>query len=60
MGRRPNGTSTVMLFRRSIREIQYGGHKTCRHIVLPRRHIEFLIEFDAVTAQSILHCDGDP
>jgi len=42
-----------MLFRRYLREIQYGGHET-------GHRIEFLIDYDATARQSILHCDGDP
>ena len=42
-----------MLFRQHLREIQYGGHET-------GRHIEFLIYFDEIIGQSMLHCDGDP
>jgi len=49
-----------MSFRRYLRKIQYSGHETGRHIEYPGRHLEFLIDFDEFTEQSILRCDGDP
>ena len=58
-GCRHNATSTVMQFRCYLRETQYGGQQTGRHIEPPGRHLEFLIDCDEVTARSILP-DGKP
>ena len=34
--------------------------KEAVHIVYSGRHIELHIDFDEITGQSILHCNGDP